>query len=152
MPNDGVKLPSDVKRRRGTEVNSAGESRKRQVQAPSGRPDCPAHLSGVAAVAFEDLCDRLESINMLSPADIGILELYAVTYAAWREACIKCDLDGMQLGLKRHPATMIRREMGAQLLQLEKQFGLTPSSRNNVSADSTAPAGFAAVMKEYAAA
>jgi P27 family predicted phage terminase small subunit len=138
--------PTRLSELRGTYAKDPGRRNRSEPVVPTDRPDCPPHLVGVARRAFEDVCDQLELIGILTSVDFVALSLFAKTYATWRDACDKCDklgdalvvpifdTEGNRCGVdaKRNPFHVVKSDAARQLHKLCREFGLTPSARVQV--------------------
>ena len=116
------------------ERRNAGEP-----QAKRGRPVKPAHIetSEVASMQWDELCDTLDELNILTTADRSLLALYCQTYAEWMK---------LQQHVAEHGATIFNDKGNAsqspeaiqvhryadRLLKMMAELGLTPSSRSRL--------------------
>lgn len=118
--------------------------RKNQIEpeAPTGKPTCPAHLGDIARAEWESICDQLESVQLLSPVDGRVLEIYCTTYENWRVCCddiqkhraehagtgITHLSDNTQSEMSRPIATRMEK-LQDQMFKYLVEFGLTPAAR-----------------------
>ena len=75
-------LPSAIKQQRGT-------YRQKQLdepKPPSGWPECPPHVTGVAATMWNEVCLILDKMGVLTEADGLALAFLVVTCAHCRKA------------------------------------------------------------------
>ena len=114
-------------------------SRRPEVRAPEGRPACPRWLRKDARAMWKHLVPLLERMGVLTLADGNCLARYCEFWARWRAASefvakngegypIK-DKNDKVIGFKKFPHTVVARQLGAELLRLELQLGLTPAAR-----------------------
>jgi P27 family predicted phage terminase small subunit len=102
----------------------------------------PSHLTGMARICWTWTTKQLAAMGVLSQADRQTLERYCMLYARWREVetflkkeghtYAKTDKAGLVTGFGMHPEVRIAHALVDQLLRLEAQFGLTPSSRTRL--------------------
>lgn len=99
-------------------------------------PECPIELTGHAGAAWDQLTRTLEGMGVLTIADGNALARYCVLWARWR-ACEEYlaeygmfrETDG---GSVRVPHAIEARQLAEQLIRIECEFGLTPSSRTKI--------------------
>ena len=99
----------------------------------------PDYLSDVAKKEYSNTVEMLARAGIVKNLDLKALELYAQTYATWREAMEKTELTGMvvkaQSGFPvQNPYFNIANQAAKRLQSLLAEFGMTPSSRSSVSA------------------
>lgn len=111
-----------------------------------GRPERPAHLDDVACAEWDRIVPQLEQLGVLSQVDGAALALYCGAFsemlaaeASVREYGLLIDTgitaEGATPGKKANPAVAIARQARAQLHRLLVEFGLTPSSRSRLKAN-----------------
>lgn len=113
--------------------------RTRITNVIKGAPDCPAHLSDHARREWSRIVSTLDKLGTLSTADYSALELYAVTHERWTKALAVINERGMTFvsgnGYEQvRPEVAVAQKAEQQLINLLKQLGLTPASREKVSA------------------
>jgi P27 family predicted phage terminase small subunit len=87
----------------------------------------------------------IEQRGHLTPADAGVLAVYATIYARWVAATAKLDAEGLMLTVTvtdsngtqferqiKHPLLDVAVSCERQLLSLQKSLGLTPNDRDKV--------------------
>lgn len=57
-------------------------------------PDCPSHLRGDAKKEWKRIIDELESKDLISQLDRGLLAAYCVAYATWLDASRHVQQEG----------------------------------------------------------
>jgi P27 family predicted phage terminase small subunit len=108
----------------------------------SGRPKMPPNLSSDAEVEWRRITKELRKRGTLTRVDASALEVYCEMYARWR-ACLKdiqahgpviestwIDAEG-EVHTKRieNPASKIAGRLENSLRAYQKEFSITPSSR-----------------------
>ena len=116
-----------------------------EPQPVEGMPDMPEHLTGVAAEKWRHLAELLTDMNVITTADKDMMELYCVTYAAYREALanvaktgqvlVTREDHGKQVEVKRNPFSTEFHRYADRMAKLLVEMGLTPSSRTRVTAN-----------------
>lgn len=125
---------------RGNDTDSGG--RKVTVGPAFHRdpPQMPDWLTAEAKDEWARVVPGLTKLNLLKPEDRAVLAAYCETWAEFRNATIAIQENGSLLfeaaqGTIPHPAVSVRRNAGARLQSLAKEFGLTPSSEQELSGD-----------------
>lgn len=82
----------------------------------------------------------LLAMRVLRDTDLTALAVYCEAYSRYREARRILDLEGLTSdtgmgGIKTHPATTILNAALSQMVRLQAEFGLTPSSRSRVASE-----------------
>lgn len=113
-------------------------------------PDPPEHLSEEAREAWTSFTRSLHDARILTKLDLSSLELVCVTYARWRKAAEELDyclsfsgpkLSGGLLiqstmgGISANPLIKIESNLADLLRKLLVEFGMTPSARSRVRAE-----------------
>ncbi len=103
-------------------------------EAVDKAPSVPSWLSTEAKAEWRRVIPGLVKRKILTQADLGSLENYAIAMGTVRLMDSKLQEEGYvfasENGLKRHPATAIRSEAMTQARQLAAELGLTPVSRS----------------------
>lgn len=107
-----------------------------EPEAPSGRPPMPDGFDKVGQTAWRALCRSLEALGILSTVDSHALEIYCHCYSGYREALAKVGEFGqvlVQNGIpKRNPYVTEVHMHRAEIMKMQSEFGLTPSSRSRL--------------------
>ena len=129
------KTPTAVRRARGT----LRVVRSDEPQPPVGGVTMPPHLGEVAAARWRELLPLLQSVRVMTQADIEALARYCDTYEWWlaTRAKLKAEGDtypilndgGEVKYIAQRPEVSIAHKLAQQLRQLEQDFGLNPSAR-----------------------
>lgn len=116
--------------------------RKGEAQPPAGAPPCPSYLKGEARKVWRRIVPGLAKAGIITKIDGFALSRYCELLARWRECQDFIDKHGMThpvkdaagnlVGLRVYPQVKRGEVTCDQLLKLEQQFGLTPSSRARV--------------------
>ncbi len=96
----------------------------------------PDTLDEVGRAKWVDLCDTLESFGLLSRVAHHSLELYCHTYANYLTALQACNRYGYvfaergdsKTDLRRNPYALEMHQARKELMNLQAEWGLTPSS------------------------
>lgn len=105
----------------------------------------PEHLSDVAKEFFVQNVEKFSRLGIITESDAAALEQIACVYGEWREADAILKAEGpfyettTATGgfMKRpHPMLTARSDAARRLQTLMCEFGMTPASRNKVSAKS----------------
>jgi P27 family predicted phage terminase small subunit len=125
-------------------------------------PRCPEFLTGIAAECWKRTAKELYDAGLLTVIDRDALAMYCKAYQRWIEAeeqvakrgtvvvtnvkrtPVEKDADGNVIGggeiigggnYIQNPYLAIANKAMEQMLKLEAEFGMTPSSRTRVKAD-----------------
>ena len=107
-----------------------------------GLPSCPRHLTGVARRAWTNIGTELARMKVVTTADSQALELLCLAYADLRDATAYLAAHGSTYEtLTAHGSTVTRTrpevthrsESWRRVSAMLREFGLTPSSRADVS-------------------
>ena len=122
----------------------AGE-RKDEPQPAEGIPDKPEWLSDHASIIWDQMCEQIDSMGLLTKVDGNPLARYCTLWVRWREAedhiaekgmvCTLYNLDGQIIGAKAWPHVRIASDLSNQLYRLEQQFGIGPANRVGLSVE-----------------
>lgn len=110
---------------------------------PSGAPEKPEHLEGLASVEWDRMIAIIDSMGILAKTDGQMIELYCMEYETYRQC--KKDLrangslyqdistgEDSPTKLLSHPAVIIMDKAGKTMARILAEFGLSPSSRSRV--------------------
>jgi P27 family predicted phage terminase small subunit len=118
--------------------------KRRPVEASPSRDsslegwECPAHITGDAATAWNHIVGLLAAHGDLGRTDSYLLQCYAINYAALRQAQTTIEKDGLtvpnRFGSKTlHPAAMVLNGALMRQKTLISELGLSPSSSRHAS-------------------
>ena len=115
---------------------NADRINRNEPEAPSGRPPAPDTLDKVGRRAWRALCEALEALGILSTVDAQALQIYCECYSGYREALEKVREFGMVLNIdgkpRRNPYMAEVHQHRAEIMRMQSEFGLTPSSRSRL--------------------
>jgi len=142
MPSGRKPLSTASHELTGAHDKNPGRRNAREPRPPSGTPDIPAHLKGVAAKKWRQLASLLYGMRAVTVADSDMLELYCDTYAAYRLArknvaetgqviVVRKEAGGL-VEVKRNPHSTEYHRYADRLAKLLAEMGLTPSSRTRI--------------------
>ncbi len=103
-------------------------------------------LTEIEQDLFDQVCALIESMNLQAATDGNAIARYVMNLVRYQEACNWCRSNGDSFTVtevtkdgssqvrhvKRFPESVIRNELEATLLRLEREFGLTPSARSGL--------------------
>lgn len=105
----------------------------------------PLHLGEKAAAMWRNLLPMLESVRVMTIADVEALARYCDTYEWWLATRAKLRAegdtypilnDGGQVKyIAQRPEVSIAHKLATQLRQLEQDFGLNPSARASLNVE-----------------
>lgn len=123
---------------------------EREPEPRPTTPDPPEHLGAVAVAKWRQLVPMLSRLRVLTEADELALALLCETWQHYCEAvadrkkyCVAMvrkvrDDHGDYIHVRRNPFATEEHKHKAELIQLMREFGLTPSSRTALTVDDTA--------------
>ena len=120
-------VPSAILKARGSwrgNPKRAGSGRQNEPLPDRTRPTRPRTMSADAKRVWAELAPQLDDIGVLTRIDGRALERYCELFAKWRLAMRTPGTDQLGWLLKLNDA----------LMKLEREFGLTPSSRTRINA------------------
>lgn len=110
------------------------------------QPKPPKWFSPRARAIWRDAARVLSSMHVLTEADINALSRYCRLFERWEkdeqflsekgENWVKKDDDGTVQSIEEFPQVARSARIAEQLLRLEREFGMTPSSRTAIKVDS----------------
>ena len=106
-------------------------------------PACPDYLPEGAKAAWNSLVPELCRIGVLTKIDMNLVERYCLTFHWWREAVVFVLANGKDLvvtdpnsgevkGVVPSPYPKRISGYAAELLRMEQEMGMTPSSRTKI--------------------
>jgi P27 family predicted phage terminase small subunit len=142
MPN--FRTPAARKRMRGTLRKDRNRPRSAS-ERPARCPRPPATLSKGGISEWQVLAPIAHQLGTLCVADVQAFSMLCETLATERTARETVAIQGMTVptldgGRKSHPAVKVMETARGQALRLFTEFGMTPRSRNYVTA-APMPAG-----------
>lgn len=139
------KQPTNIKIARGT----LRADRKNEPQPPADGVTMPAHLGDVAAARWSELLPLLQSIRVMTRADVEALARYCDTYEWWLAVRAKLRAEGDTYPIlndggevkyiAQRPEVSIAHKLAQQLRQLEQDFGLNPAARASLNVEKPQP-------------
>jgi P27 family predicted phage terminase small subunit len=101
----------------------------------SKRPRASAHLCDEAKKEFSRVAKILAPLGLLTSADQRALEIYAETYAQWKDATEHVNETGLVIRSPsnfpiQNPYLAIANAAAKRMQALLCEFGMTPSSRS----------------------
>jgi P27 family predicted phage terminase small subunit len=103
-------------------------------------PEPPADLGAEALAEWERITPGLDRLNLLKPEDYAALVRHCLTWQTYITAIRQVHSQGLTLTNpetgcpRKNPALSAAETAGAQLLASCREFGLTPSSEQRLSA------------------
>lgn len=122
-----------------------GNERKDEPDPHKGFPDKPEWLSDHASIIWDQMCNLIDSMGLMTEVDGNPLARYCTLWVRWREAednlaekgmvCSSYDRNGNVKGEKASPHVRIASDLSNQLYRLEQQFGIGPANRVGLSVE-----------------
>ena len=105
--------------------------------APAGVPTCPAWLSAEAKREWRRVVPILSESGVLTLMDADTLTVYVSEFARYRAACETLATEGQTYKaggglIKRHPAAAVADVALRNLINIARDFGLSPLSRQRL--------------------
>lgn len=137
-------LPTEHLKARGSAL-ATKERQSREAKGPAGMPTCPSWLDADAKRMWRSLVPMLRAMRVLTKIDGNALARYCRTWSRWRkaeefidkngEAYPLRDADGKVKYLQQWPQVAIAHKLALQLTRLEQEFGMSPSARSRIQAE-----------------
>ena len=138
------KIPTEVKKARGTLQKCRELDNPMEVAKVSGIPTAPKWLSEIGKEQFNLVVKQLNDLGMLYQVDLKLIESYANLMSLHIESEQELRLKGRIMvyrddeGRPKHsqvvPLQTISKQALDQAIKIAAHFGLTPSSRTKISA------------------
>ena len=126
-------------------------NRLNEVAAPSTIPSPPRFIgrSPELLESWDEVCDRLAAIGVLSHVDVEVISRYVTMLVRHRRATefieqhgstyeIR-DFHGKLRQVKPHPKVAEANNLASACLKLERELGLTPAARVALPTNATGP-------------
>jgi len=111
------RIPTSLKILHGADKKNPQRFRgKTEPRAPTGLPECPAHLGELAREKWDETVSVLSEMSLLSRAERTVLEQFCIAYENWRQAETRVDMIAW----------------GTLLLKLNNELGLSYVSRSRI--------------------
>lgn len=143
-----ARTPTNILKMRGS---WRAKGREGEPRPDASAPRCPKWLRPEAKRVWRELVPQLERMNVLARCDRNAIARYCQVFAKWRsaeeflkehgEVYPEKNASGQTLGLREYPQVSQAIRFSEQLLRLEREFGLTPSARANLSVGKKPPEG-----------
>ena len=114
----------------------------REPKPPRRRPRRPQWLQGEGRKVWEELVPLLDGMGVLTVVDRLSLARYCKLTADWVKLSKVIDEHGdvypvrdkqdKTVGFRMLPQVKVRESLSAELRQLDREFGLTPSARSRL--------------------
>ena len=130
--------PTKLKILRGNPSKQNLKKRQRQEPQPElSALDAPPSLSEVALAVWKRKAPALARCGILTVSDRDALERYCHTTEMWHECRESIKANGLSSataagGSKGNPEVAALRGFSADLLAIEREFGMTPSARSGM--------------------
>ena len=140
--------PTKLKLLRGNPGKRAIKKNEPQPKSASS-VKCPAWLSTEAKKVWRRTAPKLRGLGLLTEVDGDALAAYCQTYARWKEAELFIEKNGAAYAIRdekdrirymqQFPQVSIARALLQQVRGYQQEFGMTPSARVRLAADTTEP-------------
>jgi len=115
------------------------KNRKNEPKPKNEKPVCPHWISSGARKVWKDLIPQLTAMGVCHRIESNILVRYCEHFTEWRR-CREYlnehgsrypvrDKDGNVVDIRVFPEALMERQYSKLLLETEREFGMTPSSR-----------------------
>lgn len=106
-----------------------------------GEPERPRNLSDKELEVYDETVEKLRHMGVLAITDGATLERYAATTVRyWTNAEFireRGDFFMRDGNIHQYPQVALVNQLGAALLKMEQEFGLTPCSRPKIQMEKT---------------
>jgi len=136
------KIPTELKKARGTLRKSRELDNPMEVEKVSTLPVSPKWLSEIGKEQYDLVVNQLNNIGMLYQVDLKLIEAYANSMALHIEAeqelrrvgriMVYKDDEGRPKHSQIVPMQTISKQALDQAIKIASHFGLTPSSRTKI--------------------
>tara|TARA_R100001463_G_scaffold97765_3_gene152281 strand:- start:2904 stop:3383 length:480 start_codon:yes stop_codon:yes gene_type:complete len=137
------KIPTEIKKARGTLRKSRETENQMQVKKIDGLPIAPNWLSEIGREQFDIVVKQLNDLEMLFEIDLQLIVAYSNSMALHIESEQELRRVGRVMvyrndeGQPKHsqivPLQTVSKQALDQALKIAVQFGLTPSARTKIS-------------------
>lgn len=131
--------PTALKLLTGNPGRRALNKREPKPSIPSSLPDPPKHLSRDARKEWRRVGEILLDSRVLTQVDLSALALYATVYGRWMQAERYIKRKGLLVPASprskvkiQNPMLAVANKCAEQIVRLQTEFGLTPSSRTRI--------------------
>ena len=132
-------IPTAIKETQGYFRKHPERRNPDEPTAERGFPDAPEHIQDdpVAFSKWEEVCNLLDEMQVLTTADKDILALFCETYSIWLKTTIHLRKHGSsRLSTKGEDIPSVEagqvHRYADRMLKILVELGLTPSSRSRV--------------------
>jgi P27 family predicted phage terminase small subunit len=127
---------------------------------PAGAPDAPSFVDERALQVWNALVPRIARVGLARSIDGGPLERYCVMFVQWRdcqefirkngaEYAVRgeprlvngVEKPGRVLYFREYPAVARAAKLSRDMLQIEREYGLTPAARTRIRLDAEKVSG-----------
>ena len=140
------KIPTEIKKARGTLRKCRELENPMQVKKIDGLPQAPKWLSEIGKEQFNIVVNQLNNLGMLYEVDLKLIEAYANSMALHIEAeqqlresgriMIYRNEDGDVKHSQIVPMQTISKQALESAIKISSLFGLNPAARTKISAPS----------------
>jgi P27 family predicted phage terminase small subunit len=132
-------LASAIKEASGAFIKDPQRRNKNEPKAKRGWPEKPENVKAdsIASECWDKVCTTLDELNILTTADVFLLEAYCIDYSQWRwlsEMCSEGRVAGLTAGgsATATPEASQVHKYADRLLKRQAELGLTPSARSRL--------------------
>jgi len=128
--------PTAIKIADGTYRKDRHGDPETEAKPPPGLPQKPYWMTEQSAEVWDQVFPILDGMGVLTTADGNTLARYCNTFVRWFRANKFLQENGERFetehGPKSAPEVAIERNTSAELLKMEREFGMTPSARTGL--------------------
>jgi P27 family predicted phage terminase small subunit len=147
-------LPTAIKEATGALKHDPQRRNNAEPTTKRGYPACPATIAvdEVAKQCWNETCELLDEMGILTTSDKRVLHVYCVTYSEWLFLSEYVKNGNVRLANDRgnettSPEAGQVHKYADRLLKLLAELGLTPSSRSRLHVEKKEDDPFADFMK-----
>ena len=132
------KTPTKLRIMRGNRGHESKAALTQEPQPADARLDAPKILTGLALATWKRRAPQLADMGVFCDVDRDTLERYCLIYELFIEVWRTLKAEGsapattVTGGKKGNPDVAALRGYAADLLAIEREFGMTPSSRTGL--------------------
>lgn len=147
-PHGPRPTPTNILKKRGSWRAKARVDEPQPVD--TRKPICPKWLQPYAKEIWKRITPELHAMGLLNRIDGLVLMRYCEHFAEWKRCkdflhqhgikYPKKDMQGLLIGFGTFPEVMLERMHSRALLEIEREYGITPAARARIAQPPAKPA------------